>query len=182
MGKPLAPLAEEEAEATEKATSQLIRHCGEEMQEDKKTKVKKGSLTVRVGLEDGEDGGGTRKFVIPISYLYHPLFKRLLESAQEVYGYHSSGPLKLPCSVDDFLHLRSTSKTKDKANKNRVWLNCLTEEVLPVGPEAGETPGSVDVPGTEDLGVVIVPPASAGDGDGARNESCSTVVGGGMTG
>ncbi|CAL9043886.1 auxin-responsive protein SAUR32-like [Musa acuminata AAA Group] len=105
MGKPLAPLAEE-PKATEKTTSQLIPYCGEEMQEDKKTKVKKGSLTVRVGLEDGEDGGGTRKFVIPISYLYHPLFKRLLESAQEVYGYHSSGPLKLPCSVDDFLHLR----------------------------------------------------------------------------
>ncbi|CAL9136476.1 Auxin-responsive SAUR protein family member [Musa troglodytarum] len=66
--------------------------------------MKKGSLTVRVGLEGDE--GGFRKFVIPISYLHHPLFQRLLESAQEVYGYCSSGPLKLPCSVDDFLHLR----------------------------------------------------------------------------
>lgn len=77
------------------------------------------------------------------------------------------------------------SKTKDEANKHRVWLNGLTEEaleVLPVGLKAGETPGSVNVPGIEDLGVVIVPPASAGDGDGTRNESCSTVVGGGMTG
>ncbi|EHA8587333.1 Auxin-induced protein 6B [Cocos nucifera] len=74
------------------------------MQEDKRMKVKKGWLAVRVGLEDDE--GGYRRFVIPISYLYHPLFKRLLESAQEVYGFRSSGPLKLPCSVDDFLHLR----------------------------------------------------------------------------
>ncbi|XP_009417641.1 auxin-responsive protein SAUR32 [Musa acuminata AAA Group] len=74
------------------------------MQEDKRMKVKKGSVTVRVGLE-GEEGG-FRKFVIPISYLHHPLFQRLLESAQEVYGFYSSGPLKLPCSVDDFLHLR----------------------------------------------------------------------------
>ncbi|KAJ6302479.1 hypothetical protein OIU77_016549 [Salix suchowensis] len=40
------------------------------MQEDKKSKVKKGWLAVRVGLED-EDG-----------------------------------PLRVPCSVDDFLHLR----------------------------------------------------------------------------
>ncbi|KAH8481140.1 hypothetical protein POPTR_019G002201v4 [Populus trichocarpa] len=72
-------------------------------QEDKK-KVKKGWLAVRVGLE--EEDGGFQRFVIPISYLYHPLFKRLLEKAHEVYGYHTTGPLWLPCSVDDFLHLR----------------------------------------------------------------------------
>ncbi|MQM14760.1 hypothetical protein Taro_047693, partial [Colocasia esculenta] len=80
----------------------------ERMQESEKrstsTKVKKGWLAVRVGLE--EDDGGCRRFMIPISYLYHPQFSRLLEAAQEAYGYHSSGPLKLPCSVDDFLHLR----------------------------------------------------------------------------
>ncbi|KAF8405727.1 hypothetical protein HHK36_007804 [Tetracentron sinense] len=69
-----------------------------------KMKVKKGWLAVRVGLEG--DDGGFQRFVIPISYLYHSLFKRLLEKTQEVYGYHTTGPLKLPCSVDDFLHLR----------------------------------------------------------------------------
>ncbi|WOK97521.1 auxin-responsive protein SAUR32-like [Canna indica] len=37
---------------------------------EKWMEVKKGSLTVRVSLE-GEEGG-FRKFVIPISYLYHP--------------------------------------------------------------------------------------------------------------
>ncbi|KAJ8461443.1 hypothetical protein OPV22_034369 [Ensete ventricosum] len=74
------------------------------MQEEKRTKVKKGWLAVRVGLE-GEEGG-FRRFVIPIAYLHHPHFTRLLEAAREVYGFRSSGPLKLPCSVDDFLHLR----------------------------------------------------------------------------
>ncbi|KAJ6697484.1 hypothetical protein OIU85_003820 [Salix viminalis] len=73
-------------------------------QEDNKKKVKKGCIAVRVGLE--EEDGGFQRFVIPISYLYHPLFKRLLEKAHEVYGYHTTGPLWLPCSVDDFLHLR----------------------------------------------------------------------------
>ncbi|GAB4835511.1 hypothetical protein Ancab_000420 [Ancistrocladus abbreviatus] len=72
------------------------------MQEEKKVKVKKGSLAVQVGLED-ED---VQRFVIPISYLYHPLFSTLLEKAREVYGYRVSGPLHLPCSADDFLHLR----------------------------------------------------------------------------
>ncbi|KAK9096035.1 hypothetical protein Sjap_021532 [Stephania japonica] len=66
-------------------------------------KVKKGWLAVIVGLEDDESG--FQRFVIPISYLYHPLFKRLLEKSKEIYGYHTTGPLRLPCSVDDFLHL-----------------------------------------------------------------------------
>ncbi|OAY71925.1 Auxin-responsive protein SAUR32 [Ananas comosus] len=74
------------------------------MEEDKRMKVKKGSLAVRVGVEGDE--GGFRRFVIPISYLNHPLFRKLLETAKEVYGYSSSGPIKLPCSVDEFLHLR----------------------------------------------------------------------------
>ncbi|XVE86442.1 hypothetical protein DITRI_Ditri18aG0034600 [Diplodiscus trichospermus] len=72
------------------------------MVDDKKAKVKKGWLAVEVGLEED---GGFQRFVIPISYLYHPLFKQLLDKAHEVYGYHTSGPLRLPCSTDDFLNL-----------------------------------------------------------------------------
>ncbi|KAF6172736.1 hypothetical protein GIB67_000794 [Kingdonia uniflora] len=56
--------------------------------EDKKMKVKKGWLAVRVGLE--EEGNGFQRFVIPIAYLYHPLFKKLLDRSKEVYGYHTS--------------------------------------------------------------------------------------------
>ncbi|CAI9758354.1 unnamed protein product [Fraxinus pennsylvanica] len=77
------------------------------MQEEKKVKVKKGWVAVEVGLaDDNEDGGIFQRFAIPISYLYHPLFQRLLDEAREVYGYHTTGPLRLPCSVDDFLHIR----------------------------------------------------------------------------
>ncbi|KAL3369697.1 hypothetical protein AABB24_010180 [Solanum stoloniferum] len=67
-------------------------------------KVKKGWLAIQVGLE--EEDGGIQKFVIPISYLYHPLLQKLLDKAHDIYGYHVDGPLKLPCSVDDFLHIR----------------------------------------------------------------------------
>lgn len=47
--------------------------------------------------------------------------------------------------------------------------------MLPDGPEAGEIPGRENIPGTEDLGFVAVPPDSAtgdgdGDGDGERND------------
>ncbi|KAF5745061.1 auxin-induced protein 6B-like [Tripterygium wilfordii] len=76
------------------------------MQEEKKNKVKKGWLAVEVGLEEEEEDCEFQRFVIPISYLYHPIFKTLLDRAYEVYGYHADGPLRLPCSVDDFLHLR----------------------------------------------------------------------------
>ena len=71
-----------------------------------------------------------------------------------------------------------------------MWLNGLTKtasEMLTEGTQAGETPGSENVPGTVALGVVIVvvPAWTAdgdGDGDGMRNESWITVVGGGITG
>ncbi|CAH9071050.1 unnamed protein product [Cuscuta epithymum] len=71
-------------------------------------KVKKGWLAVQVGSTDEGEGGekGIQRFVIPISYLYNPLLQSLLERAREVYGYHADGPLRLPCSVDDFLHIR----------------------------------------------------------------------------
>lgn len=66
--------------------------------------MRKGWMAVQVGLEEEEEN--CVKFEIPISYLYHPLFTNLLEKAREIYGYYADGPLKLPCSVDDFLDLR----------------------------------------------------------------------------
>lgn len=62
---------------------------------------------MHVGAEEDEGNNkGSERFVIPISYLYHPLLQSVLEKAREVYGYHADGPLRLPCSVDDFLHIR----------------------------------------------------------------------------
>lgn len=58
-------------------------------------------------MEEEEDcDHGFERFRIPITYLYHPLFNQLLEKAHDFYGYQTTGPLRLPCSVDDFLHLR----------------------------------------------------------------------------
>nr|GMC63218.1 auxin-induced protein 6B-like [Ipomoea batatas] len=51
-------------------------------------KVKKGWLAVHVGAEEDEGNNkGSERFVIPISYLYHPLLQSVLEKAREVYGY-----------------------------------------------------------------------------------------------
>ncbi|KAG9451094.1 hypothetical protein H6P81_011059 [Aristolochia fimbriata] len=64
-------------------------------------KAKKGWLAVRVGSEEEDEA--YQRFMIPISYLHHPQFVNLLEKAREVYGFHSEGPLRLPCSVEEFL-------------------------------------------------------------------------------
>ncbi|KAH6833854.1 hypothetical protein C2S53_019418 [Perilla frutescens var. hirtella] len=49
------------------------------MQRGKTMKVKKGWLAVQVGV---------------------------LDKASELYDYRTAGPLMLPCSVEDFLHLQ----------------------------------------------------------------------------
>ncbi|KAL8045055.1 hypothetical protein ABFX02_08G087600 [Erythranthe guttata] len=83
------------------------------MAREKKMKMKKGWVAVQVGLandihDQDQDYyfSSFQRFVIPISYLYNPLFQRLLDRASEIYGYQTNGPLMLPCSVDDFIHLR----------------------------------------------------------------------------
>ncbi|KAL5053214.1 hypothetical protein RYX36_033896, partial [Vicia faba] len=70
-------------------------------------KVKKGCVVIQVGSQEQQSQqGDAQRFLIPISYLHHPLFNNLLDMAYDSYGYTTHGPLKLPCSVDDFLHLR----------------------------------------------------------------------------
>ncbi|KAL8473501.1 hypothetical protein ACS0TY_030366 [Phlomoides rotata] len=83
------------------------------MQRGKQMKVKKGCVGVKVGLANAnanddliQDYSEFQTFSIPISYLYNPLFQRLLDKASDIFGYQSSGPLMLPCSVEDFLRLQ----------------------------------------------------------------------------
>ncbi|KAK8940554.1 hypothetical protein KSP39_PZI010217 [Platanthera zijinensis] len=73
--------------------------------EDRKAKVKKGWLVVTVGL-DNHDDRSLQRFSIPITHLHHPYFRKLLEAAHEAYGYAATGPLRLPCSVQEFQRLR----------------------------------------------------------------------------
>ena len=93
-------------------------------QAEKRGKVKKGWLAVRVGQPE-QQGDGFRRFVIPIAYLYHPLFQWLLAAARDTYGYSSAGPLWLPCSADEFLRLRAlvdreTAHSHSSSSSHRV--------------------------------------------------------------
>ncbi|CAM8941726.1 hypothetical protein QQ045_015431 [Rhodiola kirilowii] len=63
--------------------------------------VPKGHIAVYVGEAQ------MKRFVIPISYLNHPLFANLLHLVEEEFGFDHPGNLVIPCSEDYFLSLIS---------------------------------------------------------------------------
>ncbi|MED6208336.1 Auxin-responsive protein saur21 [Stylosanthes scabra] len=64
--------------------------------------VPKGHIAVYVGELQ------KKRFVVPISYLSHPLFVDLLDRAEEEFGFnHPMGGLTIPCKEDAFINLTS---------------------------------------------------------------------------
>ncbi|KAK7264210.1 hypothetical protein RJT34_31815 [Clitoria ternatea] len=64
--------------------------------------VPKGHVAVYVGELQ------KKRFVVPISYLNHPLFLDLLNRAEEEFGFnHPMGALTIPCKEDAFINLTS---------------------------------------------------------------------------
>ncbi|KAH7518496.1 auxin-responsive protein SAUR21 [Ziziphus jujuba] len=65
----------------------------------------------------GDDEEQRRKrFVVPISYLKHPLFKDLLNKAAEEFGFdHGMGGLTVPCDEKDFIDLTSRISESSKS-------------------------------------------------------------------
>lgn len=43
------------------------------------------------------------RFLVPLRFLNHPIFRVVLEMAEEEYGLTAHGPLRLPCEKE-FLH------------------------------------------------------------------------------
>ncbi|XP_020574201.1 auxin-responsive protein SAUR64-like [Phalaenopsis equestris] len=50
---------------------------------------------------------GGKRFLVPLKYLQHPIFRVLLEVAKEEFGYGSCGPLRVPCEEELMDHLVS---------------------------------------------------------------------------
>ncbi|KAG6651623.1 auxin-responsive protein SAUR23-like [Carya illinoinensis] len=72
------------------------------MQTRNQSGVPKGHIAVYVGEIQ------KKRFVIPISYLNHPLFQDLLSRAEEEFGFnHPMGGLTIPCKEDAFIGLTS---------------------------------------------------------------------------
>lgn len=64
--------------------------------------VPKGHIAVYVGEVQ------KKRFVVPISYLNHPLFYDLLNRVEEEFGFnHPMGGLTIPCKEEVFINLTS---------------------------------------------------------------------------
>ncbi|KAF5443837.1 hypothetical protein F2P56_036363 [Juglans regia] len=64
--------------------------------------VPKGCFAVYVGEDE------KKRFILPISYLNEPSFQKLLNKAEEEFGFnHSMGGLTIPCREEVFIDLTS---------------------------------------------------------------------------
>ncbi|XP_021629049.1 auxin-responsive protein SAUR50 [Manihot esculenta] len=59
-----------------------------------------------------------KRFVVPLSYLTHPAFLRLLEQAAEEYGFGHEGALAIPCRPEKTWKIKEV-KQRDEANRVR---------------------------------------------------------------
>lgn len=60
--------------------------------------VPKGHLAIYVGEKE------KKRYVVPISYMSHPLFQKLLSKAEEEFGFdHPMGGLTIPCREETFI-------------------------------------------------------------------------------
>lgn len=62
--------------------------------------VKEGHFAV-IAVDDDE----LKRFIVPLSYLTHPSFLRLLEQAAEEYGFDHEGALTIPCRPSELEHI-----------------------------------------------------------------------------
>lgn len=74
--------------------------------------VPEGYLAVYVGRE-------RRRFIIPTDYLSRPVFRTLLDRAEEEFGFDHKGGLTIPCETEVFEHLlRALARNESVENIN----------------------------------------------------------------
>lgn len=60
-------------------------------------------------------GEETKRFVVELDYLTNPAFLRLLEEAEEEYGFTNKGPLQIPCPPDQLQKILDANSRVDKS-------------------------------------------------------------------
>ncbi|XP_010482375.1 PREDICTED: uncharacterized protein LOC104761057 [Camelina sativa] len=58
-------------------------------------------------------GPTKQRVVVKTKLVNHPLFRNLLEDAENEYGYRGDGPIVLPCEVDFFFKVLAEMKSND---------------------------------------------------------------------
>jgi SAUR family protein len=76
-------------------------------------------------------GARRQRFVVRTECLNHPLFRALLEEAEEAFGYAGAGPLELPCDAQAFAEVleqikeekhMAAGRRRNLARRNSYWL------------------------------------------------------------
>lgn len=71
--------------------------------DSKPSSIPRGQLAVHVEEPEGD----TRRVLVPVLFLNHPLFGKLLEDAEKVYGFDHPGRITIPCPLDEFEKVRT---------------------------------------------------------------------------
>ncbi|KAA0045662.1 auxin-responsive protein SAUR64 [Cucumis melo var. makuwa] len=65
-------------------------------------------------------GTGCRRFIVPTTFLNHPIFRQLLSQAEEEYGFETRGPLALPCDESVFEEVLRVVARSELSNTSRT--------------------------------------------------------------
>ncbi|KAK9135474.1 hypothetical protein Syun_014804 [Stephania yunnanensis] len=77
-----------------------------------------------------------KRFVVPLYYLNHPIFKVLLEMAEEEFGLAAQGPLQVPCEEELMDHIVSLIRNKKpQVGGERALVSISSKERAKKTPE-----------------------------------------------
>ena len=93
-----------------------IRLGHDPLDNSKRVQVPKGYLAVYVG--EGEDDA--RRVLVPVLFLNHPLFGKLLKEAEEVFGFDHPGRITIPCPISEFESVKTEIAADEKC---RPWIH-----------------------------------------------------------
>ncbi|KAL2239405.1 auxin-responsive protein SAUR50 [Sesamum indicum] len=82
--------------------------------------VKEGHFAV-IAVDDEE----LKRFVVPLSFLTHPSFLRLLEQAAEEYGFDHDGALTVPCRPTELERILAEQWAEERVvGDDHNWDSC----------------------------------------------------------
>ncbi|XP_073269775.1 auxin-responsive protein SAUR36-like [Primulina huaijiensis] len=80
---------------------------------EKPVQVPKGHIAVYVGQQDGD----SRRMLVPVVFINHPLFLDLLKESEREYGFDHPGGITIPCRISEFESVQTQIKAVQYTRK-----------------------------------------------------------------
>ncbi|XP_057510419.1 auxin-responsive protein SAUR36-like [Actinidia eriantha] len=97
---------------------------GREPVEAKPVGVPKGHLAVYVGEKEDD----ANRYLVPVIYFNHPLFRDLLREAEREFGFDHPGRIQIPCRVSEFENVRTRIAAASGGGQSVVSGVCRVNE------------------------------------------------------